>query len=99
MASNNPLRSGNPALNEGSFRDLVGTGEGVMTLQGTVNKTGLSLLILIAGAALTWNMEHPQLLVLVGAIGGFVVAMITAFKQTAAPFTTPLYAFLEGLFL
>jgi uncharacterized YccA/Bax inhibitor family protein len=99
MANNNPLRSGNPALNEGSFRALAGTGDGVMTLQGTVNKTGLSLLILIAGAAITWNMENPGLLVLGGAIGGFVVALITAFKKTAAPFTTPIYAFLEGLFL
>jgi uncharacterized YccA/Bax inhibitor family protein len=99
MASNNPLRSGNPALNDDSFRALAGTGEGVMTLQGTVNKTGISLLILLVGAAITWNMEQPGLLVLGGALGGFVVALITAFKKTAAPFTTPLYAFLEGLFL
>ena len=52
MAERNPLgfgRSGNPALTDAAFRGLAGTGEGVMTLEGTVHKTGLSLLIV--GAA------------------------------------------------
>jgi uncharacterized YccA/Bax inhibitor family protein len=43
---------------------------------------------------------NPQVVtpwVLVGAIAGFVVAMITIFKQTWAPVTAPLYALLEGL--
>ena len=30
-----------------------------MTIEGTVNKTGLSLLILIACAALRWNLPPP----------------------------------------
>ena len=34
-----------------------------------------------------------------GAIGGFVVAMITIFKSEWAGYTTPIYALLEGLFL
>ena len=34
-----------------------------------------------------------------GAIGGFVVALITIFKKQWAAFTAPLYALLEGLFL
>jgi len=36
---------------------------------------------------------------LVGAIGGFVVALITIFNKTWSPFTAPVYAILEGLFL
>jgi uncharacterized YccA/Bax inhibitor family protein len=92
-------RTGNPALTDASFRGLAGTGEGVMTLQGTVNKTGLSLLILLAGAAITWNMAQPVLLMLLGLIGGLVLALVTTFKKTVAPYTTPAYAFLEGLLL
>jgi uncharacterized YccA/Bax inhibitor family protein len=34
-----------------------------------------------------------------GAIGGFIVALITIFKKEWAPITAPLYAGLEGLFL
>ncbi len=36
---------------------------------------------------------------LASALGGFVVAMITIFKPTAAPLTAPVYAALEGVFL
>jgi uncharacterized YccA/Bax inhibitor family protein len=35
----------------------------------------------------------------VGAIGGFIVAIITTFNKTAVRYTAPLYAVLEGLFL
>ncbi len=35
----------------------------------------------------------------VGAIGGFIVALITIFKPNIAPITAPIYAILEGLFL
>ncbi len=43
------------------------------------------------GAIMPWMMG--------GAIGGFVVALITVFKKTAAPITAPIYALLEGLFI
>jgi uncharacterized YccA/Bax inhibitor family protein len=34
-----------------------------------------------------------------GAIGGFIVALITVFKKTWSPITAPIYALLEGLFI
>ena len=43
--------------------------------------------------------DLPIGLVVGGVIGGFVVAIVTVFKQTWAPYTTPLYAALEGLAL
>ena len=106
------MRSGNPALNENTFLD-VGSGQvvsrdpgQVMTLNGTVNKTGLLLLMCVATAAYTWNMytgpESMGLLMpylLVGGIGGFIVALVTVFKKEWSPITAPLYALLEGLFL
>jgi len=96
------LRSGNPALRDDTFRSAGRVqGEGAMTLQGTVNKTGLSLLILIAAAAFVWNLEGAaaSVFILLGLVGGFVTALVTIFKKTWAPFTVPVYAAFEGLLL
>jgi uncharacterized YccA/Bax inhibitor family protein len=46
------MRTSNPALNERAFKGQVAIGE-AMTLQGTVNKTGLLLLCVVATAAWT----------------------------------------------
>ncbi len=77
-----------------------------MTLNGTVNKTGLLLICVVATAAWTWNLFlHSQDtsmalgLAMVGGIGGFIVALITVFKKTWSPVTAPAYALLEGLVL
>lgn len=105
------MRSGNPALNQNTFLD-VGSGQvvsrdasQVMTLNGTVNKTGFLLLLAVATAAYTWSLFDPlnpgavMPWMLVGGIGGFIVAIVTVFKKTWAPVTAPMYALLEGLFL
>ena len=105
------MRSGNPALNQNTFLDVStgqlvsGAGADTMTLNGTVNKTGIMLLMLVATAAYTWSLYSPENpgavmpWLLVGAIGGFIVAIVTVFKKTWAPVTAPLYALLEGLFV
>jgi len=36
---------------------------------------------------------------MIGALGGFVVAMVTSFKKDWAAVTSPIYAVLEGLFI
>lgn len=92
------FRSGNPALTDSTFRELPRVAGETMTIQGTVNKTGLGLLVVVAGAAVTWNTGSP-ILMLVGVIGGLVLGLVTAFKKTWAPYTTLPYALLEGLFL
>ena len=98
------MRTSNPALNEKAFKGQVAIGE-AMTLQGTVNKTGLLLLCVVATAAWTWGLAHsntPEAVypwMIGGILGGFVVALVTIFKKTWAPFTAPLYALLEGLAL
>lgn len=100
----NPLRTSNPALNEKVFQGQVAFGE-AMTLQGTVNKTGLLLLCVVATAAWTWGLAHSNVpeaalpWMIGGLIGGFVVALVTIFKKTWAPVTAPMYALLEGLAL
>lgn len=93
------FRTGNPTLGAHSFDVPRVHGADAMTLQGTVNKTGISLLLLLAAAAFTWNQTASPLFIIVGALGGFVVALVTSFKREWAPITTPIYAVLEGLFL
>lgn len=100
------MRTSNPALNTKVFQgQVVGLGE-MMTLEGTVNKTGLLLLCAVATAAWTWHLfmqSHSAasvgLLLWVGLIGGFIFSLITIFKKTWAPVTAPIYALLEGLAL
>lgn len=98
------MRTSNPALNEKAFKGQVAFGD-AMTLQGTVNKTGLLLLCVVATAAWTWGLSHsntPEAAIpwmVGGLLGGFVVALVTIFKKTWSPFTAPLYALLEGLAL
>ncbi len=95
------MRSSNPALSNKAFR-VVNTGEETMSVEGTVNKTGILLALVIISAGLTWNTTASgglSPLVILGGIGGFIVALITIFKQTAAPITAPIYAICEGLLL
>ena len=105
------MQSGNPALNKNTFLDAasgtVFSRDGdAMTLNGTVNKTGLLLVLVVVGAMFSWSRfagpaSLPALgpLVLGGALVGFVLAMVTAFKKTWAPVTAPLYALAEGVFV
>ena len=69
-----------------------------MTLEGAVNKTAIGLFLIMTAAYFTWTNPSPPIMI-GGAIGGFVMALITIFKKTWAPFTVPIYAILEGLFL
>ena len=66
-----------------------------MTINGTVNKTAISLLLLVGTGYLTFTTINPGLLIGCG-IGGFIVAIITVFKKEWAPITVPIYAILEG---
>jgi uncharacterized YccA/Bax inhibitor family protein len=108
------MKTSNPALSENTFRNVgVGYGGGSlidatarMTLSGTVNKTGLLLVLTFATAAWTWfrylasgNPAAVGGLMTIGALGGFVCAMVTIFKKEWSPVTAPLYALLEGLLL
>ena len=99
------LQSSNPAL-KSAFKTMghATSDTGVMTLKGTINKSIISLLLILAAASYTWSMTlngtgDAMVWMIGGAIGGFVVAMITTFKKEWAPYTTPIYALLEGLFL
>ena len=104
MSAHLALRSGNPALSADTFTSIPRTSsENAMTISGTVNKTALGPAILFLAATYVWSQgvagALPTGFIWGGFIGGFVVALVTVFKQTWAPYTTPLYAGLEGLAL
>lgn len=97
------MRTGNPILTERAFGRERGSNGLGMTLNGTINKTFLMLILIVAAAYYTWSLYmdggDPLLLMGIGAIGALVVALVTAFAKKAAPFTAPLYAILQGLAL
>jgi uncharacterized YccA/Bax inhibitor family protein len=100
------MRTSNPALNEQVFRGQRADFGEAMTLEGTVNKTGVLLLCTVATAAWTWHLfmqSHSAASVLpllwLGTIGGFILALITVFKREWSPVTAPGYALFEGLAL
>jgi uncharacterized YccA/Bax inhibitor family protein len=92
----------NPVLERADFEVEPGA-SGVMTMRGTVNKAAILLLLTITGAAYTWsasaNGYGGMPFATIGAIAGFILAMVTCFKQNLAPITAPIYALCEGLFI
>jgi uncharacterized YccA/Bax inhibitor family protein len=107
MSGGLTVATSNPAFSRDLFpgyEQVYGTpASTTMTVQGTVGKTFVLLAIILGTGALAWNAAASQTLgygLLAGAgIGGFIVAMITMFKPTVAPWTAPLYAALEGVLL
>jgi uncharacterized YccA/Bax inhibitor family protein len=107
------MKTSNPALGQSTFDNLSGRPYGSlvdaadrMTLNGTVNKTGILLLCCVATAAWTWHLfllDHDMAavspLMMVGLFGGLICAMVTIFKKEWAGVTAPIYALLEGLAL
>ncbi len=106
MATGN-LSSSNPAFSQDIFAgydQVYGVDRShVTTVQGTMSKSALLLAIVSATGIWTWGAVgdgRMGLEVVVGAaIAGFVVSLITIFKPTTAPWTAPLYAAMEGVFL
>ena len=98
------LRSANPVLNETSFQNVLRTKTDTdsMTIQGTVNKSAILLLIVLIAASWTWNTNVPgvsTVFTMIGAIGGLVLGLVTSFKKHLSPITAPLYCVAQGLFL
>lgn len=103
----NLFKSGNPALQEKKFNstvlESVLINENAMTVKGTMQKFGILFLMVLATSVYSWREfsegGSAMPLIYIGAIGGFVVALVLIFKQQWSPYLAPLYALLEGLFL
>ena len=108
----NITKSSNPVFKEQVFRKGYTTSEEVMTVNGTINKTALMLLLVIAGALFTWNKFFEAIAVnpeagsaavlpwlAVGGIGGIIAALVTIFRPQSSAISAPIYALFEGLLL
>ncbi len=108
----NLTKSSNPVLKENVFHKDFTVSSDAMTVNGTMNKTALMLLIVIASAIFTWNKFFQALAVnpdgaaaavmpwlIVGGIGGLVTALVTAFRPQSSGISAPIYAIFEGLLL
>lgn len=100
------MRTSNPALNSKVFNEFsyAGTASQTMTIQGTINKSGILLALIVVSACFSWTTaakspEQAHMLIFTGIIGGLIAAFVTIFIKRWAPFTAPVYALLEGLFL
>lgn len=100
-------KSTNPVLNVNRFEKAEAFSKaesGVMTINGTINKTLMLFALLLVTGIFSWKsvLANPGsfgMYVGIGAIGGLVVAFVTIFNQRLAPYTAPIYALLEGLFI
>jgi len=98
-------RTGNPGLNERTFASLPRLGIGVesMTLKGTIDKSFLLLIVLMVAALWPWSqmasgdVQAVSSTMMLGLVGGFILALIISFKATLAPYLAVPYAALEGL--
>ncbi len=100
------MRSSNPVMTGKIYEKAGNAATGsAMTINGTINKIGLMLVLVIAAASYTWNMvmgDDPGragTMAIIGGIGGFVMALVTIFSPKSSSYTAPVYAILEGMFL
>jgi uncharacterized YccA/Bax inhibitor family protein len=130
MQSNNPVFARSQGFNGKGGTAYADFGAGVpsthtepgtgrMTIDTVVQKTGITLGVLILAAAATWVLtgdatiqndfgdtvmdpdkaQTLYTLSIVGALGGFVLAMVNSFKRVVNPALVIGYAALEGVFV
>ena len=93
----------------GGYGQAPRVDQGRMTIDSVVQKTGITLGVVVLFAAATWvltgevrsNAALASLysLAMVGALGGFVLAMVNSFKKAVSPALVLTYAALEGVFI
>ena len=101
-------RSGNPALNDSTFEKSAykevswweDSESNLMSMNGVVDKTALLLTIVtLTAIAVYLTVPISLFLSLLGAIVGFVVALIIIFSGSMNPTLICTYAACQGLFL
>jgi uncharacterized YccA/Bax inhibitor family protein len=100
------FKSGNPTLKESAFEGTIlqgiTTGE-EMSVRGTMNKFGFLFLMMMGTTVFSWSQFYrggnPMTLMLVGMIGGLILAVTMAFRKQWSPYLAPAFALLEGLFV
>jgi uncharacterized YccA/Bax inhibitor family protein len=100
-----PLQSSNPAFSETFVENFAyaNSQSRTMTVEGTAIKAVLLLAIMSTTFCVAWTMTETgkmsYAVIGVSSLLSFVVAMITCFKPLSAPWTSPIYAALQGIAL
>ena len=99
------FRSSNPVLSKMNEIPHGFAGTNTMTINGTIGKTFMLLLIAaIAGAAVFYEAmmgysDKVMTIMVVSLIAGLVTGLVTSFVPKLAKFLSPIYAFCEGALL
>lgn len=108
------MESKNPFFRTKSFTNTTNAGTSsyetraidftdTMTVSGTINKSFILLLLLVAAAFGTWTMTfngyNPMMLAIGGAVIGFILVLVSTFKPHLSTYLAPAYALFEGLFI
>jgi uncharacterized YccA/Bax inhibitor family protein len=109
------MNSNNPFLNNKTFSTTASRKTQVfnavviddnqdMTLSGTINRSLILFLLLIASSTVIWwaadsEILNPIVPAIGGAIMGLILVLIAAFKPEYSPYLAPGYALFEGLFI
>lgn len=109
------MNSNNPFLNNKTFSTAVSRKNDTfnaiiiddnqdMTLSGTINRSLILFLLLIASATVIWwatsnEILNPIVPIIGGAVVGLILVLIASFKPEYSPYLAPGYALFEGLFI
>lgn len=96
------MRSSNPMFRDGIYEKAYALTEKPMTVTGTMNKLLILSLVMIAAAAAVYyqfslgRIDFVNMLMIIGAVVGFISVLVVAFKPDTTPFLAPIYAFSQG---
>lgn len=92
----------NPILNSDSVSKRS-YGDDAMSYQGVIGKTMALFIVFIVSAIYSWNklavLPNSGDIMVFSAIAGFVAAMVCIFCRSITALCSPVYAFLQGIFL
>tara|TARA_B100001057_G_scaffold394481_1_gene403690 strand:- start:15 stop:764 length:750 start_codon:yes stop_codon:yes gene_type:complete len=92
-------RSGNPVLTSNAF-NISSDSSDVMTINGTVNKTFLSLCIVILSGYYSWiNISITNSLIFPAIFVCAILGFVLVSRKHLSPIIVPIYAVLTGVFV
>jgi uncharacterized YccA/Bax inhibitor family protein len=100
--SSNPMMKNRSFAKAESLETRTGgpylASEGQMTVAGAVNKTFILVAITMVAFAYGYVAANP-IFIMGGLLAGIAVYLYTSFRPHHAPYTAPVYALVEGLFI
>ncbi|MEV6106187.1 Bax inhibitor-1/YccA family protein [Streptomyces sp. NPDC051940] len=97
--ASNPYAPAPAGQQQGDWAPYAAPAGTRMTMDDVVSRTGMTLGLVIVGAAAAWIMELPLGIAIVAGLVAMVLALVQSFKRKPVPALILTYAALEGLFL